>query len=42
MDADLEKQFRRETGKSPLAPGVEIYNIDYIAWLEKKLKENQK
>ena len=35
----LREQFEKETGINPMCPGIDIYRINYIEWLEARCEE---
>lgn len=38
----LREQFEKETGNTPLLPGIDIYNCRYIKWLEQQIERRDK
>jgi len=39
--SSLRDRFKRETDSSELSPGIDIFNVKYIRWLEDKLQNRE-
>lgn len=41
MSEKLKAEFKKETGAHEICPGIDIYRVKYISWLETQLEQSR-